>query len=794
VNTSKRRPAKLTAAKGDAVTEPSPFGLLLRSLRVGQNLTLEALSASSGVSVRTIGDLERGVSTSPQRRTVDALADGLGLDVAAQHAFLRAARARVRAVDSPEAPGAISPHRVFDFSGRDREIGEALDILEGELEPGQQRPALIISGAPGIGKTTGAVEILARGQSAEYPTVFVGLDGFNASPLTPLQIITAMLHQLPGTEQRPPADLDAAAKQWRAAVDVVPVRVLLDNAANETQVRPILSICSGDVIVVTSRRSLAGLEGVRRLRFGPLQRDESITLLRRLIPQAGDDLDALDEVAGLCDDVPLALRVVGSRIASRPAWNVEDLLRRLRTTEDRLRLLVAGDLAVESAISLSYEELDPRTAALFRWISLIGGKTFDAHLAAAAVRSTEDGEVAFRLDDLTDLGLLEARGGDRYRLHDLMRLFGLNKLRETVGADELERRRAHIRSWLLGSLERAGAWYEPGRDPRTAGRTGRGFISADAAALWIRAEAEHWWLAYAEAAELGEDGTVVDVADALHWYSDVWLAWGNWHRFFSLAVTAAQNLGDPKMEATHLGYLAWAEIVETGDRERAVLTGRAALDAAQRAGDATQEGWANYYVGWACWLLSRVVEAAAAAKSAIDAFSLAGEKVGVENAQLLSTMIRNTRGEHLVAIDQMEATLARIQADPEADSFLNLITQYAAYLDLVDAYIAVGRYEDGIRAGAIGIRIARSLNDDMRVALMMRRHIRALIESGESEGAMAEVDEALRLLGPGSSEAFIFARFRGEIAGIREGKKLRPNPDPQRSVDSGTLQHSADLE
>ena len=751
------------------MTEPSPFGLLLRSLRIGQNLTLESLAAASGVSVRTIGDLERGASTSPQRRTVDALADGLGLDVAARHAFLRAARARSRRADPPEPTGAVAPHRVFDFSGREREIREALEVLEGEHEPGHTRPALIISGAPGIGKTTGAVEILARGRSAQDRTVFVGLDGFNASPLTPLQIITAMLRQLQETEQKPPTDLEAAARQWRAAVDVLPVRVLLDNAANESQVRPILSICSGDVVVVTSRRSLAGLEGVRRLRFGPLQRDESVALLRRLIPQAGDD-EALDEVAGLCDDVPLALRVVGSRIASRPEWDVEDLLRRLRTTEDRLRLLVAGDLAVESAISLSYEELDPRTAALFRWVSLIDGKTFDAHLAAAAVRSTEVAEVEFRLDDLTDLGLLEARGGDRYRLHDLMRLFGLNKLRDVVGADELERRRAHIRSWLLGSLERAGAWYEPGREPHTAGRVGRGFVSAESAALWIRTEAEQWWPAYAEASELGEHETVVDVADALHWYSDVWLSWGNWHRFFSLAVSAAQSLRNPKMEATHLGYLAWAEIVETGDRDRAVLTARSALSAALRAGDATQEGWANYYVGWACWLLGRVVEAADAADGAIRAFSLAGEKVGLENARLLTTMIMNTRGEHLAAIEELENTLARIQAQPEADGFLTLITRYAAYLDLVDAYIAVGRYDDGIRAGAIGIGIARSLNDDMRVALMMRRHIRALIEAGESEAAMGEAEEALRLLGPGSSEAFIFARFRREIAGIKAGR------------------------
>jgi hypothetical protein len=723
------------------------------------------------VSERTIGDLERGASTSPQRRTVDALADGLGLDVGGQHAFLRAARARPRRVIAPELPAAVAPHRVFDFSGRTEEIRQALQILEGDPAPGGHRPALIISGAPGIGKTTGALEILARGRLPDLPTVFVGLDGFSASPLTPLQIITTMLRQLQGGTEKPPADLDTAARQWRAAVDVAPVRILLDNAASESQVRPILSICAGDPIVVTSRRSLAGLEGVRRLRFGPLRRPDSIRLLRNLMPQTDPDLDALNEIASLCDDIPLALRVVGNRIASRPAWTVEDLLRRMRTSEDRLRLLVAGDLAVETAISLSYEELDPRTAALFRWISLIDGKTFTAELAAVTVHSSEIGDVEFRLDDLTDLGLLEARGGDRYRLHDLLRLFARNRLGATAEDDAIEERRAHIGSWVLGTLERAGAWFEPDREPRGVARIGRGFVTADSAGAWIRAEAEHWWPAYVDAAEHGEDDVVVDVADALHWFSDVWLAWGNWHHFFSLAVTAAQNLGDVRMEATHLGYVAWAEIMEVGDRERAVLTGRAALSAAERAGDPAQVGWANYYIGWASWLLNRLDEAETSAAIAAVAFSEAGDAAGVDNAGLLSTMIKNSRGEHVAAIEEMEATLGRVQSDSDqGTSFIGLLVQTGAYLDLIDSYIAVGRYKDAVHASATGIRIARSLDDDARIVMMMRRRIFAMIRAGESEAAVAEIDEALRMVGSGSSQAYIFRRFRDEIPEMRAGR------------------------
>lgn len=747
------------------MTDPSPFGVLLRSLRIGQNLTLEALAGSSGVSVRTIGDLERGASSSPQRRTVDALADGLGLDATDRHSFLRAARARVRESVSPDGAAAIAPRRALDFSGRSEEIRQAVDILFRTPVGAGERPALVISGAPGIGKTTAAVEILARGQEPSgRHLVFVGLDGLSSAPLSTLQVITSMLRQLPGAEQKPPADLAEARTRWRTAVDASPVAVLLDNVANEAQVRPLLSICAGDVVVVTSRRSLAGLEGVQRLRLGPLGRAESIQLLRCLIPQDGVDLDAMDEVAGLCDDIPLALRVVGNRLASRPEWTVDDLLRRMRMSEDRLRVLVAGDLAVESAISVSYDELDPRTAAIFRAVSLIDGSTFDAELAAAAARSADRAAMQRHLDDLTDLGMLEARGGDRYRLHDLMRLFGLARLREAVGADEIERRRAHLRSWLLGSLERAGAWYEPGREPRSPSRVGRSFTDADAAAAWIRSEVEHWWRAYTDAAELGEDALVCDVADALHWYSDIWITWGNWHRFFSLASVSAKRLGDASSEAAQLGYVAWAEIVEVGDREQAVLTAGSALAAALAAGDAAQQGWAHYYRGWASWTLGRLVEAASAAASAIDAFTAAAENVGLENAQVLSTMVKSRRGAYLESIPEMETTLERVRSATGADTLTGLVTQYAGYLELVDAYTAVGRYRDAIRAGSMGIAIARSIDDDARTVLMMRRHIRALIEAGEQEAALSEADEALRLLGPGSSEAFIFARFRDEVS------------------------------
>jgi hypothetical protein len=176
----------------------------------------------------------------------------------------------------------------------------------------------------------------------------------------------------------------------------------------EEQVRPVLTASHPVRVVLTSRRSLAGLEGSRRVVLGALARPDGIAFLTRMIPEPQRTRGDLDELAQLCSDLPLALRIAGNRITSRPAWTVEDYTARLRAEATRLRHLVAGDLRVASTFALSFEALTPRSQLVFRSIPLITGSSFRADMVAS-MHPFDDQTTAEILDELTDLALLEPR-------------------------------------------------------------------------------------------------------------------------------------------------------------------------------------------------------------------------------------------------------------------------------------------------------------------------------------------------------------------------------------------------
>lgn len=727
----------------------------LRSLRQNANLTLESLAERAGVSVRTLSDIERGVSRSPQRRTLQMIAVGLGLEGSARDEFLWAGRF-VSKNRMPSLDG-VTPHSLTDFTGREGELAELnLHLLNASTASGVP-PLAIICGPPGMGKTSSALEVVKRMQDAWPLVLFVDLEGFGTNPLTPLGVMRALLRQLPGVEGTVPATLEAARILWRSAVADRRPAILLDNAANETQVRTVLNSAAHGPVIVTSRRTLAGLEGAHRVILTPLSPDDSRTLLTRLISPTQYTAGDLQDLARLCDQVPLALRIAGNRIASRPAWSARDFITRLQSTEDRLRLLVAGDLAVESAIALSYDDLEPATAATFRSLAVIDVGTFDARLAAsttgADVLDTES-----QLDELTDLGLLEARGGNRYRMHDLLRLFATVRLRREDGQAAVEHRRVALRSWLLGTLERAGAWFEPGRPVDSASTVGAAFPDADTAGAWIRAEADHWWPALVSAAHAGQHAVVVDTADALHWFSDVWLQWGRWHDFFALSTASAAVLGNDDHYATHAGYLAWTEIVERGDPEAAMKTAHRARAAAVTAGNATQQGWASFYLAWAAKDLGLFDEAAAAASEAMTAFRAAGDLDG--ETQAMSARLSGMRSltHHERAVTESRAFLNRLEealpAEPEPATIIGLLTiQEHVSANL----LALRRYDDVLESTGTALLRAREIDATMRIVVALGVRAKAHIGLGNDTTALRDIDEALALLG-NPTDAYMIKR------------------------------------
>lgn len=568
-------------------------GEQLRAIRLDRGLTLEQLAEASGVSVRGISDIERGVRDRPRRSTIDALCESLQVDPATRREL---AREQIRRTRMESAAESVQPHRVRDFVGRDAEFRAISQHLTGTAQDGVPR-TVIVAGPPGVGKTALAIEATQRLREPGSLPLFLDLLGPSPALARPaLSVVQALLREvLDPQDGDPPSTLDSCVAKWQEMCARRDRLIVLDNAAEEAQIRPVLA--GGAVrVVVTSRRSLAGLEDVERIHLDPLSPPDSIRMLHDIVPPGQRTDRDIIELARLCSDLPLALRIAGNRIASQPSRTAADFVRRLRSDEQRLRSLVAGDLSAEAAFRLSYDDLDPFTAQLFRNLCLSYGLMFDVPLVAVLM-DADPLDVEESLDELVELGLVEFIGQRRYRLHDLLRLFSSREL-QRENEQSGTRAQGRLRSWLLSTAAMAGSLFAPNAVEGQAGRpewlTDR--VSADE---WLRWNREQWWPAFQHAARIGHDREIVRVAEALHWYAPTWMAWNSWQALYLVSVEAARRIQDKRLESTHLGYLAWAELVEQRDARTALERARQAERAAQEANDELALGWASLYKGWA---------------------------------------------------------------------------------------------------------------------------------------------------------------------------------------------------
>jgi transcriptional regulator with XRE-family HTH domain len=568
-------------------------GAHLRAIRLDRGLTLEQLAEASGVSVRGISDIERGVRDRPRRSTIDALCESRQVDPGTRRELAREQFRRTRMESAAES---VQPHRVRDFVGRDAEFRVISQRLAG-TSPGGVPRTVIVAGPPGVGKTALAIEATQRLREPGSLPLFLDLLGPNPALARPaLSVVQALLREVFDPQDGdPPSTLDACVAKWQEMCARRDRIIVLDNAAEEAQIRPVLA--GGAVrVVVTSRRSLAGLEDVERIHLDPLPSPDSIRLLHDIVPPGQRTDRDIIELARLCSDLPLALRIAGNRIASQPSRTAADFIRRLRSDDQRLRALVAGDLSAEAAFRLSYDDLDPFTAQLFRNLCLSYGLMFDVPLVAVLMDADPlDAEES--LDELVELGLVEFIGQRRYRLHDLLRLFSAHELQredQQSGA----RAQARLRSWLLSTAAMAGSLFAPNAVEGQAGRPEwlADRVSAD---QWLRWNREQWWPAFQHTARIGHDREIVRVAEALHWYAPTWMAWNSWQALYLVSVEAARRIQDKRLESTHLGYLAWAELVEQHDARTALDRAQQAQRAAQEANDELALGWASLYKGWA---------------------------------------------------------------------------------------------------------------------------------------------------------------------------------------------------
>jgi tetratricopeptide (TPR) repeat protein/transcriptional regulator with XRE-family HTH domain len=645
------------------MTSVESFAAVLRVARHGVGLTLEKLAEASGVSARALSDMERGRAMGPQRRTVTLIADALKLDGVRREEFVALAKAgRTRSTYLAATPGLCEiPGSIGDFTGRAPElawISRLVDVLD------DASGAAVISGGAGTGKTTLVVRAgyLLRDRFPDG-THFVDALGMSRRPVGTDEILGRVLRALGVRDQQIPEDGAERAARYRQLLRERRVLVIVDDVASESQVRPMVPGGGRSQLLVTSRRLLAGLEGVQRLHLDAMPPADAYDLLARIVAERAE-LPLDRELHGLVDllgGLPLALRIAGSRLVSRPGWSATDLLDRLSDSERRLDQLRAGDLKIEAAFALSYEQLPDALRQLFRRVALVPGPDFGASLAA--VLGDVAGPVAEdQLDDLADLGLVEAAQGGRYRLHDLVRLYAYQRLEQEDPADMVIAVRRRMVTWLLATVTAAARWFGP-----DAGRSADPvFASAEDAKAWIRIEAEHWLPALVAAAADGDHHALVSAAGALHWFAEHWVHWPGWGEVFPLAFDSAVALGDAGLQAEFLNHIAWTHTLPWRKDLPTVLDHvQRALILARQAGNVRQEAWALVYTAFASRGMGDLQAALIAARQAADLFEQVGDVRDVSQALLARGTIAFDLGDMAEALAAYQRALALVE-DPAA--------------------------------------------------------------------------------------------------------------------------------
>ncbi|TDE57910.1 SARP family transcriptional regulator [Nonomuraea mesophila] len=296
-------------------------------------------------------------------------------------------------------PPVLLPPDVAGFTGRTA----LLDQVIGGL--------VVVHGQAGAGKSALAVHAAWRGREA-FPDGILYADLRETT--APSAVLEDFLRWLGCPAQAIPASLAQRERLFRTYAAARKLLVVLDNATGEAQVRPLLTSCP---TVVTSRSSLGGLTGARRLSIGVLDDKEALDLLARCSGRTPDD--AMRRLARFCGGLPIALLIAGSRLAARPEWTVDYLVRLLEDEHERLDRLHAGDQTVRSALAIGFDGLPEPARLTLRGLGA---------LSAPDVADWVTEQLGGQAETLVDAGLLETSGVDvagqvRYRMHDLTRLF-----------------------------------------------------------------------------------------------------------------------------------------------------------------------------------------------------------------------------------------------------------------------------------------------------------------------------------------------------------------------------------
>ena len=687
------------------------------------------------------------------------------------------APARPAATEVPRQLPAAAGH----FTGRAAELALLTDLAArcgSQAAAGDTVVISAIDGMAGIGKTALAVHAAHR-VSGHFPDgqLFVDLHGYTKGhpPREPGDALGTLLRALQVPAQRIPEDTQERAALYRQRLAGTKTLVLLDNAADEAQVRPLLPAAPGCLVLVTSRRRLKGLDDARSVSLDLLSPQDAVALLHAVagpgrIP-ADDRL--LGEIAHRCGRLPLALRIAGALLRHRPAWNPGHLAALLRDEHRRVSVLSDGERDLTTVLGLSYMGLSGRHQLLLRRLGLVPGPDIDAY-AAAALLDTHPDTATGLLEDLVDHNLLIAHAPGRYRLHDLIRAHA----RALAATDPPPERDAALDRLLRCYGHTAHSASIPiARRPRPAPggpapvRT-PALPDAGTARAWLRTERDNLEQAHAHAHARALHEHTITLAAGL---AEILRTDGPYARALALHQAAADTAHHHDSPAAHANVLTDLGIMRrlTGD-----LTG--ARDAFSRAleiycaiGDRLGEANTLAELGRARGYAGEMTGADDALSQALEIYRATGDRPGEADMLADLGIMRRVAGDPTGAVGAFSQALEIYRAigdrQGEADALTELGRAQALTGDLAGAYDALGQ--------ALKFYRATGHHHSEAYVLTNLGVVRRL--TGDLTGAAGVLGQALeiyRTIGYSQGEAEALAnlgivrRLTGDLAGAHDAQ------------------------
>ncbi|OLE20945.1 MAG: hypothetical protein AUG44_29170 [Actinobacteria bacterium 13_1_20CM_3_71_11] len=676
------------------------------------------------------------------------------------------------------------PPDIADFVGRGRELSL---VLGAGGDGGTAVPIVVVEGMAGVGKTRLAVHAahqLVRAGRYGDGQLYVDLRGFapDADPAGPGEVLDSFLRLLGVPPDRVPPDVASRAAVLRDRLAGQRVVLVLDNAADEHQVLPLLPADPGCLVIVTSRRSLA-LEGARTVRLEVFRPDEAAGLLSAVLgpERVATDPGAVADLAARCGYLPLAVALVARRLRARPAWPVRHLLSRLADERRRLDELSVGGRAVESVFALSYRALDPERRRLFRLLGIHPGHDVTAD-SVAALAKREPSTVESPLESLLDEHLVLQAVPGRYHLHDLVRAYAERLCEREDSAARRKAARRRVLDWYVRGadaatrLGRRFAVNVLGHFPIPAGPAPE-FTDERQALDWLDAEYPNLMAALRLAGTGSWHAQAIQLPHILHPYLVTSGRTDDWIAGLHLAEAAAIHLG-------HTG--AWAYTLTTlglayntgGETERGRICLEQALALHRRIGQRDGEADTLNYLGAIRRRLGLRHEAIMDFRASIALYRELGDEVG--EARTLSNLSIEL---HLVGRDEEAlryghealAIQSRRSGRGEASLRTNLGLIYAhigrhaeaveqtrralvlhrvaaslpgeaqALANLAFSYARLGRYAEAIESGTGAVALGRQVANPELQAATLNALGEAYHLAGDDHAAVRHHTEALAL-------------------------------------------------